>query len=37
MKASLEVAQRSESEIFDVCLIISVFNIGPCMILSVSF
>lgn len=37
MKASLEVAQRSETEIFDVSLIISVFNICPCMMLSVSF
>lgn len=26
MKASLEVAQSSETEVFDVCLVISVFN-----------
>lgn len=34
MKASLEVAQRSEIEIFDVC---SIFNICPCMVLFISF
>lgn len=28
MKASLQVAQRSETEIFEVCLIISVFNMS---------
>lgn len=37
MKASLEIDQRSETEIFDVYLIISAFNICPCMMLSVSF